>query len=69
MRLDKFTIDPSKPAHLSWWAEYFEISEQKLLAAIDAVGVRALDVQLYLHSQLAASSIGTEGTKAEGRRL
>ena len=62
MRLDNFAIDPSKPAHLEWWAEYFEISEQALLAAIDAAGVRALDVQLYLHNHAApqpsASLIG-----------
>ena len=64
MRLDKLIIDPSKPAHLGWWAEYFEITEQALLAAIDAVGVRALDVQLYLHNHAApepsASSIAPE---------
>ena len=56
MRLENFIIDPSKPAHLSWWAEYFEISAQALLAAIDIVGVRAVDVQRYLHSLAASQS-------------
>ena len=69
MRLDKFIIDPSKPAHLGWWAEYFEITEQALLTAIDAVGVRALDVQRYLYHhaapQACASSIGTAEQQAE----
>jgi len=62
MRLEKFIIDSSKPAHLSWWAEYFEVSEQTLLAAIDVAGVRAIDVQLYLHDRPAHDSraIGTE---------
>ena len=64
MCLDKFIIDPTKPTHLGWWAEYFEISEQALLAAIDAAGVRALDVQLYLHNHAApqpsASLVGAE---------
>jgi hypothetical protein len=67
MRLDKFTIDTSKPAHLGWWAEYFEISRANVTRS--DLGMRALDVQLYLHSQAAhqptASSIGTEGKKAE----
>ena len=69
MRLDKFVIDSSRPAHLGWWAEYFEISEQALLAAIDAVGIRALDVQLYLRNKAApqssASSIIPKSNKAE----
>jgi hypothetical protein len=71
MRLDKFIIDSSKPTQLGWWAEYFEISEQALLVAIDAVGVRALDVQRYLHNHAAApqpsvSSMGTEELQSEG---
>jgi hypothetical protein len=63
MRLDNFAIDPSKPAHLEWWAEYFEISERDLLTAIDAVGVQALDVQCYL--QLAAPQYGASAIKGE----
>jgi hypothetical protein len=29
MCLDKFIIDPTKPTHLGWWAEYFEISSKR----------------------------------------
>ena len=64
MWLDNFIVEPSKPTHLGWWAEQFEISEQALLAAIDAVGVRALDVQRYLHS-LATPQSGASSKKTE----
>lgn len=51
MHLEKFVIDSSKPTHLGWWANYFEVSDQALLAAIEAVGAQALAVHLYLHNQ------------------
>jgi len=51
MRLDKFVIDRNKPAHLGWWAVEFNVSEQALLAAIDAVGERADAVRNYLYGQ------------------
>ena len=51
MRLDKLVIDRNKPAHLGWWAAEFNVSEQALLAAIDAVGERADAVRNYLYGQ------------------
>ena len=51
MRLDKFVIDRNKPAHLTWWAAEFNVSEQELMTAIDAVGERADAVRNYLDAQ------------------
>jgi len=40
MRLDKFVIDETKPAHVAWWSAPFDVPEDALLAAIHAVGRR-----------------------------
>jgi hypothetical protein len=33
MRLEKFFIDEKKPVHVSWWAEQFDVSEEKIAAS------------------------------------
>ena len=65
MLLEKFFIDESKPVHVSWWAEQFDVSEEALLEAIAAVGNKANAVQTYLAerkvTQAAQSSSLTVG--------
>jgi len=51
MRLDKFVIDRNKPVHVAWWAAQFNVSEQAVLAALDAVRERADAVRAYLDVQ------------------
>jgi len=51
MRLGDFVIDRNKPVHIAWWAAEFNVSEQALLAALDAVGERAGAVRAYLDGQ------------------
>ena len=41
-------IDVSKPFHVSWWAENLGVTEQDLIRAVHAAGVRAIAVHCYL---------------------
>jgi predicted 3-demethylubiquinone-9 3-methyltransferase (glyoxalase superfamily) len=51
MLLENFVIDSKKPTHLAWWADYFGVSEEVLLAAIAATGERAGAVRTYFEEQ------------------
>jgi len=56
MRLGDFVIHRNKPVHIAWWAAEFNVSEQALLAALDAVGERADAVRTYLDEQVSRTA-------------
>ena len=52
-----YIIDLSKPFHVSWWATALA-TEQDLIRAVNAAGVRAIEVFYYLRHEGARSTEG-----------
>ena len=46
-----YIIDVSKAFHVSWWAATLGATERDLIRAVNAVGVRAIEVCYYLRQE------------------
>ena len=51
-----YIIDVSKPFHVRWWAATLGVTEQGLGRAVNAVGVRAIEVFCYLRQEAVRST-------------
>lgn len=44
-------IDPTKPWHMTWWADQLDVSEDRLQDAMDRVGNDPIAVEAYLNTR------------------
>ena len=52
----EYVIEVSKPFHVSWWAATLGVTEQELVEAVSATGVRAVEVCRYLRKECVIST-------------
>jgi hypothetical protein len=54
---ERYVIDLTKPWHVSWWADYFRVTEESLSAAVALVGPCAAVVGRHLGEQKEESAL------------